>query len=159
MKLTCAILIAVMLHPSANTLQAQDLPSFPSFQTREEKRVLAPGGAEGTFRFRYEETIQWMGEPAFPVVVSVIQDRENVLVKTFDANPIELELDLKPGAHEIQSDPATIEAKKDAPDKKTLLEHLDTAGKVLDKVKGVSASAAVIGAALATAVAKIMGWL
>lgn len=112
MKLACAILIAVMLHPSTNTLQAQDLPRFPSFQTREEKRVLAPGGAPGTFRFRYEETIQWMGEPAFPVVVSVKQDRENVLVKIFDANPIELELDLKPGAYEIQSEPATIEAKK-----------------------------------------------
>lgn len=112
MKLTCVVLIAVMLHPSANTLQEQDASIFSSFQTREEKRILAQGSAVGTFHFRYEGTIQWSGEPAFPVLVSVTQNGESVLARTFDANPIELGLDLKPGAYSIRSDPATNEAKK-----------------------------------------------
>jgi hypothetical protein len=54
---------------------------------------------------------------------------------------------------------AAIEAAKPEPDKSKMLEYLDTAKTTLEKVVGLSKSAAALATALGTAYAKVKGWL
>lgn len=54
---------------------------------------------------------------------------------------------------------AELEAAKNPPDKPKCLQHLETAHSVLEKIVGASKSAAIIGAAIGTVIAKVKGWL
>ena len=54
---------------------------------------------------------------------------------------------------------AKLEAEKESPDKKTLLEHLDSSKTLMDKVTGISKSAVALASALGAAYAKFTGLL